>query len=220
VLTDGVIVTGEVVNLCSRLVAAAAPESLLLTRAAFLELPGPARLRCRALPAVAVTGLAGPLELLEFQWRDPNRFPTRVRIEETGQHLALPDQPIVTFGRLRDLDGTRGNDVVLELPDAERTHQISRWHFEVRREPSGLVLRTISTQLTEVDGTALPRGQECAIVAGTVVTLSRVMTLRFLAPHADDADDTAAAPSWTDETREIPERSSEQGKPDPKGASG
>ncbi len=194
VLTDGVIVTGESVNLCARVTAAAAPETLLVTRAAFLELPGPTRLHCRALPPLTLSGLAGPVELFDLPWRDPSRFPSRVRIEETGTEVALPEQPVITFGRLRGVDGAPGNDIVLELPDPARTHQISRWHFEVRREPPRLVLRTLSTQLTEVDGAVVPRGHERDLAVGTVVTLARVMTLRFLAPQTGDGDDTAAVP--------------------------
>ncbi len=192
VLTDGVIVTGEAVNLCARLAEAARPESMLLTRQAYLELPARQRLRCHALEPLALSGVAGLIEVVQLQWRDPSRFPTRVRIEETGEDLVLPDQPTVTFGRLTQRDGTRANDVVLALPDPALTRQISRWHFELRREPAGLVLRPLSGQPTEVNGQVVPAGQECPVGSGTLIKLSGVITLRLMSLDADHSDDTVS----------------------------
>ena len=56
----------------------------------------------------------------------------------------------------------------------QTTQQISRWLFEVRREPDGLVRRSVSTQLTEVDGKNIGKGEEIAVSAGTVVWVSNV----------------------------------------------
>jgi hypothetical protein len=170
----------------------ARPNGILLSKAAFSELPSHERLRCRTRPLLALPGVAGRVEVFDFEWRDVLRFPTRVRIEETGEEIALPDQPTITFGRLRLMDGAPANDIVLTLPDFERTQLISRWHFELRREPTGFVLRSVSNQLTEVNGVPVAKGQERPITVGSAVTLSRVMTLRFLSSESGHADDTVS----------------------------
>lgn len=180
VLTDGTIVTGDAVNLCARLSATAQPAEIRLTHAAFLELPNHERLRCHPLGKVSLNGILYPVEIMEFSWRDPNRFPTAVFVEETQRSIPLPDQPIISFGRLSELNGARANDIVLELPDRQLTQQISRWHFEIRREMDGLVLRALSNQLTEVNGTVVCRGMEVPISVGAIVRLSRTLTLKFL----------------------------------------
>jgi len=192
VLTDGVIVTGDAVNLCARLTRVARPQAIIMSRVAFQELPNPERLRCHALPRVALEGVADPIEVVDFQWRDTTRFPTRVHVEETGQQIPLPDQPTITFGRLRHMDGASANDIVLALPDPERTQQISRWHFELRRDPDGFVLRSRSARPTEVNGTPVLRGQEYPVRVGAAVTLSGVITLRFLSSETTTADDTVS----------------------------
>jgi predicted component of type VI protein secretion system len=56
---------------------------------------------------------------------------------------------------------------------------VSRWHFELRRQPTGFVLRQLSNQTTEVDGQAVPAGGEVPIKDGSMVRLGRVMTLTF-----------------------------------------
>src|SRR5262249_21712334 len=76
VLTDGVIVAGDAVNLCARLTAVARPHAIVLTKAAFLELPSADRLRCHALPRVTLAGVPATLEVVELEWRDTARFPT------------------------------------------------------------------------------------------------------------------------------------------------
>ena len=184
VLTDGTIVTGDAVNLCARLAATAQPAEIRLTHAAFLELPNHERSRCHPLGAVTLTGISYPVDTMEFAWRDRSRFPTAVLIDETQQKISLPNQTIITFGRLRELNGARANDIVLELTDLHMTQQISRWHLEVRRETDGLILRSVSNQTTEVNGRLLGRGEEVPICIGAVIRLSRVMTLRFVSDEA------------------------------------
>jgi class 3 adenylate cyclase len=184
VLTDGTIVTGDAVNLCARLAATAQPAEIRLTHAAFLELPNHERSRCHPLGAVTLTGIAYPVDIMEFAWRDRSRFPTAVLIDETQQKITLPKQTIITFGRLRELNGVKANDIVLELTDLHMTQQISRWHLEVRRETDGLIIRSVSNQITEVNGRLLGRGEETPISIGAVVRLSRVMTLRFVSEES------------------------------------
>jgi len=195
VLTDGVIVTGDAVNLCARLTRTARPQAIVLSRAAFLELSNPDRLRCHALPRVTLEGVAEAIEIVDFEWRDTTRFPTRVQIEETGEELLLPDQPTITFGRLRHMDGAPANDIVLALPDPDRTRQISRWHFELRREAGGFVLRSRSARPTQVNGAHVQKGEERPVSVGSAVTLSGgVITLRFLSSEPSHADDTVSIP--------------------------
>jgi class 3 adenylate cyclase len=190
VLTDGQLVTGDAVNLCARVSAAAEAGELWLTRDAFMELPGSLRLRCRSLPATPLKGFAEPPELLVFDWRDRSRFPVAVRIEETGEEIRLPNRDTLSFGRLRDRDGVTANDVVLTLPDRRRSLQISRWHFELRRRPDGFVLRPISQQPTEVDGVEVPVGDEVPVRPGTTVLLSHTVTLTFVGARTGTTSST------------------------------
>jgi hypothetical protein len=83
---------------------------------------------------------------------------------------------------------------VLSLPDARQTERISRWHFELRREPSGLVLRSLSENPTVVDGKEIPNRGEAPILAGSVVRLSRVLTLIFTRESHSDRYTRTIAP--------------------------
>jgi hypothetical protein len=134
------------------------------------------------------------VERLSLEWQDPTLFPLSVRIIETGQELMLPRQDIVSFGRLEMIEGMAANDIVLTLPDAEATRQISRWHFELRRRPQGYVLRALSNQPTRVDGQPVDKGGDTPIRPGSVVVLAGVMTLVFTSPHLDgDGSDQRTA---------------------------
>jgi len=132
-----------------------------------------------------------PADLLELDWRDPAAFPRRVLIEETGQHIALPQQDIVSFGRLNEHAGARANDIVLVHPDSERTRKISRWHFELRRVPEGLRLRTLSEGLTTVDGRPVDKGADVAVQSGSRIGVAETLTLRLAgaAQAAGDEED-------------------------------
>lgn len=181
VLTDGTVVTGDAVNLCSRVAGSGSPGEIRLTRQAFQELSNNSRIHCRALPPVELKGVAKPVELVTYEWRDRGLFPSIVRVEETGEEIQLPQQDTISFGRLREKDGVPANDIVLSLPDRQMTQQISRWHFELRRKNDGFVLRPVSDQATEVDGHVVAKGSDIPIRPGAVVRLSRVMTLTFQA---------------------------------------
>jgi hypothetical protein len=166
VLTDGTLVTGDSVHVAARVARAAEPGGVCLTRQAFLEFGPALRLLCRPLGTRELKGVAQP-RLLELDWRDPAAFPRQVLIEETGQQIALPQQDIVSFGRLHEPDGPRANDIVLSHPDPDRTRQISRWHFELRRAPDGLRLRTLSDGVTTIDGRRVERGVDVPVCRGT-----------------------------------------------------
>lgn len=182
VLSDGVQVTGDAVNLCARIAASAAPGQIRLSRDLFQELDADHRLLCRRLGAVALKGIGRDVELLGLEWRDPTLFPSLVKIRETGASVALPAQDIISFGRLEMIEGMSANDIVLSLPDADATRRISRWHCELRRGPRGYVLRTLSTQTTVVDGVPLLQGQDLPVVPGSLVVLAGVLTLEFVSP--------------------------------------
>jgi class 3 adenylate cyclase len=192
VLSDGVQVTGDAVNLCARIAASAEPGQIHLSRELFQELGSAQRLSCRPLGAVALKGAGRSVELLSLAWRDASRFPATVLVRESGQLIALPAQDIIAFGRLELIEGMHANDVVLALPDATATRQISRWHFELRRLREGFNLRSVSSQATLVDGQPLSHGQELPIRPGSVVQLAGVMTLEFLAERhgLERRDDT------------------------------
>jgi len=181
VLTDGVLVSGDAVNLCARVTSSANGGEIRLTRAAFLELLPSDRLRCGKMKAVEMKGIGRPVDVTTYEWRDTSLFPASVCIVETGQELKLPEQDVISFGRLRELKGMPANDIVLELPDPQVARLISRWHFELRRRSDGFLLRPVSDQSTEVDGTLIEKGQEVLLRPGMQVRLSRLVTLQFRA---------------------------------------
>lgn len=82
---------------------------------------------------------------------------------------------------------------MLALPDKTLTQQISRWQFELKRGPQGFVLRSVTDQLTEVDGVVLSKGQELPIRPGVLVRVAKVLTLEFLAEEQNAALDTSNA---------------------------
>ena len=192
VLTDNTVVAGDAVNHCVKISSTADPGQIRLSKAAFTEMPSALRLTCRALGLITLPSTCLSVEVLELAWKELLRIPSTIYIEETGASFPFPDQPIVTFGRLATLDGARANDIVLELPDPESTHKISRWHFEVLRESDGLVLHALSDNLTEVDGKLLRKGERAPISLGSRVRVASVLTLKFLAHsgHVSSSDTT------------------------------
>ncbi|HET7366158.1 MAG TPA: adenylate/guanylate cyclase domain-containing protein [Burkholderiales bacterium] len=185
VLTDGVAVSGDAVNLCARVAGSAEPGEIRLTREMFRESSAAHRLKCRPLGAAELKGVARQVELFVLDWRDRELFPTHIRIEETAEVRRLPDQDIISFGRLREHEGAAANDVVLTLEDPQRALQISRWQFELRRFPDGFRLRPLSERQTEVDGAAVPKNGEVAVKAGSKVRVARVLTVTLLSPASD-----------------------------------
>jgi class 3 adenylate cyclase len=198
VLTDGVQVTGEAVNLCARLVATARASEIRLTRDLFQELSRDLRHLCRPLGAVSLKGIARSVEPMALLWRDPVRFPSEVVTRESGERIVMPAQDTVCFGRGETSDLTTANDVTLGLADALAARQVSRRHFELRARTNGYLLRALTHQPTEVDGVTLQRDQELPIRPGSCVRLADVMTLNFASPILADAaaiDETAAVPA-------------------------
>jgi hypothetical protein len=182
VLTDGVQVTGDSVNFCSRVAATGNPGEIRLTKEAFFALADARhRLRCRMLPPASIKGIERPAELMLFRWRDQTAFPTKVRLE-TGQEYTLPDQDIISFGRLKEKDGHLTNDIVLQCSDDHATLQISRWHFELRRRANGFVIRAISSAPTVLNNRLLSKGVENPLAPGDSVRVGNVLSMRFEAP--------------------------------------
>jgi class 3 adenylate cyclase len=180
VLTDGVQVTGDAVNLAARVASAAEPGAVRVTRGAFGELGGRWRVRCRALAPVELKGVLHPVEVFSLEWRDPAVFPTRVRVAETNEEHALPAKDTITFGRLKEHDGRPANDIVLWHPEVQATMRLSRWHFELRRTPTGMLLRAVSDQMTEVDDQPVARGTEVPVGPTSVIRVARVLTLQLI----------------------------------------
>lgn len=186
VLTDGQQVTGDVMNLCARIAASAEPGQIRLSRDCFRELEVAQRLACRPLGDVELKGAGRTMALVALDWLDRDRFPVAVRVRETGEIIDLPQQDILSFGRMDIIEGMSANDVVLTLPDGMATRQLSRWHFELRRRTDGYILRSVTTHPTVVNGQALQRGDEVPIAPGAVVMLSGVMTLDFIGAARSD----------------------------------
>jgi class 3 adenylate cyclase len=162
-LTDGTLVSGDSVNFSARVASSAALSEIRLSIAAYHELSDVAlRLRCRRQKAVSLKGIDGPVELYVLDWLDPTIFPSSVRIDD-GSEVKLP-----------------ARDVILESSDATSSNRISRWHFELHRKSTGFTLRSVSSALTDVDGTPVQRGAEAPIRPGSKVRVGGVMTLEFL----------------------------------------
>jgi class 3 adenylate cyclase len=185
VLTDGVIVSGESVNLCSRVAGTGQPGEIRVTKEAFLDLPSAMRLSCKKTPQVPLKGISRQVEILNLTWRDGWLFPHAIMIEQTQMTVALPEQDLITLGRLPHVDGVKANDIVLALPDQRLTQQLSRWHIELRRHRDGLFLRSVTDAITEVEGEAIKKGEERQVHAGSVVILGKVMTLRFVGDYSN-----------------------------------
>jgi len=196
VLTDGRVVTGEAVNLAARVAGSAAPGEIRLTKDAFRELGDVfLRLRSRSVGPVDLKGIAQPVDLLALEWRDPALFPDGVRVMETGEELRLPSKDAISFGRLGEGTGLEPNDVVLALPDEMATRKISRWHFELRRHPDGLLLRPLSDRATEVDGHAIAKGSEVPVRLGTTVRIGKAITIEFFSRPIPETFETSDAGS-------------------------
>ena len=178
VLTDGTLVTGDSVHVAARVARAAEPGGVCLTRQVFLEFGPQLRLHCHPIGTRELKGVAQPFDLLELDWRDPAAFPRRVLIEETdGAHRAAAEghrqlrPPARARGRAR-------NDIVLFHPDPVRSRQISRWHFELRRAPDGLRLRTLSDGVTNRRSCRSAKGVDVPVRSGTRIGVANTLTLR------------------------------------------
>jgi hypothetical protein len=190
VLTDGVIVTGDAVNIAARVTGLAEGGEIKLSKALFNELPNEHRVRCAATGTHSLKGVGEPMELMHLQWRTMSRFPSYVTIVETSDNIMLPaNKDLIRFGRLKTLGGVPANDIVLALPDVHATKYISRYQFELRRLPEGFKLRRVSRQPLEVNGVIVEQGVDVDLEPGAEVRLSGVMTLKFAQPN----DETVGA---------------------------
>jgi class 3 adenylate cyclase len=189
VLTDGAMVTGDSVHIAARVAREAEPGAVYLTRQAFLEFGPAVRLHCHPVGPRDLKGVSVPVDILELDWRDPVAFPRRVLIEETDEQVPLPQQDIVSFGRLLEHEGARANDIVLLHPDTTLSRQISRWHFELRRAADGLWLRTLSDGVTTVDGDPVTKGVDVPVRSGTRIGVADTLTLQLAGPAHGPADE-------------------------------
>jgi class 3 adenylate cyclase len=195
VLTDGVQVTGDSANFCARITSTAAPGEIRLSKAAFLAFSDMQyRLNCRMLPPVTVKGIDHPVDLVTLEWRDTKAFPSSVRLE-TGEEIRLPDQDIITFGRLKEKDGIPANDIVLACRDEQLTLQISRWHFELRRRPYGFLLRVVTSSPLTVNDRAMAKGEEIPIHPGDSVRVGNVLGLQFRAAERQEVSSETVMPA-------------------------
>ncbi|MDO8834787.1 MAG: adenylate/guanylate cyclase domain-containing protein, partial [Vicinamibacterales bacterium] len=182
VLTDGVQVSGDAVNVCARIAASAEAGEIRMSKAAFLALTKTAhRLKCRPLPPTVLKGLDRPIDLMVVDWRDRAVWLSSVRLD-TGQEFPIPDQDVVTFGRLEPQEGKPGNDIVLRCGDDVQSLQISRWHVELRRLSCGWAIRSVTAAPTKVNGADLAKGDELPIRPGDQVRVGNVLSLFFEAP--------------------------------------
>jgi len=180
VLTDGVLVSGDAVNFCSRVSGSAASGELRLSLAAHGELTDvELRLRSHRLRGVELKGVDKPQDLFTLDWLDATKFPALVRFED-GSEARLPTLDVIRFGRLREQDGAIANDVVISPADPNLHSRISRWHFELHRRAEGFMLRSVSNSTTEIDGVTVPRGEDVPLKPGAKVRLGGAFTVEFV----------------------------------------
>lgn len=191
VLTDGEVFSGDSVNLCARVAASANGGEIRVTRELFQELSLAHRLNCRPVAAQELKGVARQVDMLALEWRDYSVFPTRVRFDDTREELEIPLQDIVSFGRLREHEGTQANDVVLAPADPLHARLISRWHFELRRFADGYRLRAVSDGVTEVDGALVAKGSDVPVKPGAKIRVARILTLTLVSPQRVLPEDSA-----------------------------
>lgn len=182
VLTDGDMVSGESVNLCSRVGQMGEGKEIRITRDAFQKLPSKLKLRCTTLPSAELKGITEHVDLFRLEWQAPGRVVVSLRMEETGAEVILPPKDTISFGRFSGDTHKPGNDVVLSLDDPDATQAISRYHFELRRGAQGFVLRALSRGMTEVDGKSLTPDGEALVLPGSVVRVANALSLRFFGP--------------------------------------
>lgn len=189
VLTDGEVVSGEAVSLCSRVGQVGRGGEIRITRDAFHELSSAFKLCSTTLPPVELKGIVGLVDLFRLEWQAQGGVVATIRIQETGEEIPLPSKDTISFGRFSGDENKPGNDIVLSLRDPEARQAISRYHFELRRGVKGFKLRALSRGLTEVDGENVPSGAEAAVLPGSVVRVAKTLTLQFLGP-ASSGDDS------------------------------
>ncbi len=181
VLTDGVIYSGDSINICVKISSTAQAGAIRLSKTAFSELPNLLRLACRNIGTITLPSTLLSIEVVDLVWQDLLLIPSVLFIEETGTKYILPEQPVVSFGRMATIEGSKANDIILEHPDPYSSKLISRWHFEVLQAAEGLVLHVLSDKLTEVDGHVVASGEYVPIRIGSRVRVAGVLTIRFLA---------------------------------------
>jgi hypothetical protein len=151
-----------------------------------------ARIACKSLRRRR-SGHQPPVELLLMDWRDRSVFPRLPdRGDRRGARPARPGHHQLRAPGGAQRPGRQRHRAVAAGQDAGK--QISRWHFELRRRADGLVLRSVSDSVTEVDGAGCAQGREAMVKPGTTVKVARVMTLTFQGADDDahggrDADD-------------------------------
>jgi len=183
VLSNGKLVTGPNVDVTSQIAETADNGEILWSQTAFEQAPRITQAHSHVVSTLQMEGSTPGLAIYRLPWREVRGLPNSVYVEETGQEIPLPKQDIISFGRLDNLPGgTCANDVVLVHDDESVQLAISRWHFELRRLKEGYVLRTLSKQLTEVNGESVKTNKIVRIYTGSVVRLARVLTLHFRGP--------------------------------------
>jgi class 3 adenylate cyclase len=190
-------VSGESVHLAARITRTGGGGEIRLSENAFRELPALLKPLCHRLNAQHAKGIAEPVEMLLFDWRDTALFPTRIEIAESQLLEAIPHQNRVTLGRLAMHEGKTANDIVLEHPDPALSRRISRWHAQLEMTADGYLLRSMGRAPTEVDGQNIGEGQAVLVRPGSVARLSKVLTLHFHGPP-EQRDETLMATDFNE----------------------
>ena len=174
IYTDGEVMTGPGVDMVKGIARTARSGEILLSARALRAAPKITQALCSVVDLTDSVAEAPPAQLYLFTWRDNSRLPMSVLIEHAEEEIELPEQDLISFGRLDTLpDGTIANDIVLSHPDDRVQRAISRWHFELRRKKSGYVLRSISRLGTQVDDKAVAVNQEEPVGVGTVICVAQ-----------------------------------------------
>ncbi|MEM9494247.1 MAG: FHA domain-containing protein, partial [Myxococcota bacterium] len=196
VITDGQLVTGRQVAVSGHITQAARNGEILLSEDALRAAPKLTQALCTAVESIESDELSKPLQLYAFSWRNTSRLPTAVLVEDSGEEIALPEQDLISFGRLDKLpNGAAANDIVLTHTDDKVQRAISRLHFELRRVKAGYVLRSISRLGTQVDDKTVEAGKEVPVTVGSVICVAQ--RLRLVLKGKPEAESQRQAATMT-----------------------
>ena len=157
--TDSVVVTGDAVNLSSRVASSSRPGEIRITRQVYPSCRGAMRIRCKPLRPSS-SGIEHKVIPMELIWWDPSRFPECVRIENSGEQLQRRPGHDQLWPRQRARWGQSQRHRHQSSRKSDSTTWVSRWHFELRRRPDGFVPPLGIVPAHRVDGRILQKAKK------------------------------------------------------------
>jgi len=128
-LTDGVHIAGDVVNVASRIQAQAGADEILISKAAYEEVCGSEDILCRLHGTVQVKGKAAPLELYRIVWREDDIVSEIKPVVRT--HKAIVKKEVKEPFRVIRLEVAREKDrLKISVHEHKAGEEITIRHYE------------------------------------------------------------------------------------------